>query len=192
MKQILLATALVAFVSASVLAQTTGPINITGTVQAIDTSSLELKTSDSGPVQHVNLGPNLLVVQSKPATLADIKPDDFVASAAVPGADHKLHSTELRIFPAAMRGVGEGQRPMNDPRGQTMTNATVTGTAIVNGSNQIKVKFQGGESELELDPGVPVSRFQVADRSLLRPGVKIRVQGSQTPDGPTATRVTIQ
>ena len=58
----------------------------------------------------------------------------------------KLYSTELRIFPDAMRGVGEGQRPMNDARGQTMTNATVTGAAVVNGINNIQVRFQGGES----------------------------------------------
>jgi hypothetical protein len=46
-----------------------------------------------------------------------------------------------------VRDVGEGQRPMNDPRGQTMTNATVTGAVVVNGSNHTRVKFDGGESD---------------------------------------------
>ena len=183
----LLATALLAIAAAPAIGQTSAPLNILGTIQTIDASSVDIKPDDGGSVQHFKLGPNLLVVQSKPATLADIKPDDFVASAARRGADHKLHSTELRIFPAAMRGLGEGQRPMNDPQGQTMTNATVTGTAIVDGSNQLKVQFAGGASELVLDPGVPVTRLDVADRSLLKPGVRVRVQG-----GDSAARITVQ
>jgi hypothetical protein len=44
-----------------------------------------------------------------------------------------------------MRGVGEGQRPMNDAGKQTMTNASVTGAAVVSGSNDLTVKFAGGE-----------------------------------------------
>ena len=65
-----------------------------------------------------------------------------------------------------MRGLGEGQRPMNDTQNQTMTNATVSGAAIVNGSNIITVKFQGGDSELILDPGVPVTAILPADPSV--------------------------
>ena len=138
------------------------------------------------------LAPNFLVLQNKTATLADIKPNDFVASAAVRGVDGKLHSTELRIFPDAMRGVGEGQRPMNDARNQTMTNATVTGAVVVNGSNNIRVKFDGGESELILDPGIPVTRIDTADIGLVRSGAKVRVRGVRTAEGASINRITIQ
>ena len=48
---------------------------------------------------------------------------------------------------------------MNDSRDRTMTNATVVGAVVVNGSNNIKVKFKGGKSELILAPGVPVTRI---------------------------------
>jgi hypothetical protein len=102
-----------------------------------------------------------------------------------------LHSTELRIFPDAMRGIGEGQRPMNDARNQTMTNATVTGAAVVGGSNNIKVKFDGGESELILDPGVPVTRMDTVDTSAVKPAMKVRVQGPPPTDGGTVNRITI-
>ncbi len=174
------------------LAQDGTPINVLGTVAGFDAGSLTLKPDDGGAVQTYKLAPKMLVVQNKPATLADIKPDDFVASAAISGPDHKLHSTELRIFPPAMRGVGEGQRAMNDTRGQTMTNATVTGTAVADGSNDLKVKFEGGESELVVDPGVPVIRIDLADPGLVKPGVKVRVQGLQTADGATASRITLR
>jgi len=81
---------------------------------------------------------------------------------------------------------------MNDSRSQTMTNATVTGAAIVSGSNDIKVKFEGGESELILDSGVPVTRIDTVDKSLVKSGVKVRVRGVRTADGASISRITIQ
>src|SRR6185503_18179328 len=175
----------------SASAQAPNTISVLGTVEAFDTASISVKT-DAGAVETFKLAPNLVVVQNKPATLNDIKPNDFVASAAIRKADGKLYSTELRIFPDIMRGVGEGQRPMNDPHNQTMTNATVTGTAIVGGSNTIKVKFAGGESELVVGPGVPVIAIVAADRSMVKAGVKVRVQGARTADGAVANRITLQ
>lgn len=173
-----------------VLAQGANALNISGTVSRIDDTSMAI-TIDSGAIESYALSPKLVILRNKPASLADIKPNDFVASAAVPHEDGKLHSTELRIFPEALRGLGEGQRPMNDARGQTMTNATVTGAAVVGGSNNIKVKFAGGESELVVDPGVPVTRIDVADKSLLTSGAQIRAQIVRGADGPMITRITI-
>ncbi len=189
-KSILFA-ALLALGAGTAFAQAPNALNSVGTVEKIDAASITIKADEGGALETFALAPNLLVLQNKAATLADIKPNDFVASAAVRKEDGKLHSTELRIFPDAMRGVGEGQRPMNDARSQTMTNATVTGTAVVGGSNNLKVKFPGGESDLILDPGVPVIRIDAADRALVKAGVKVRVQGARTADGATASRVTL-
>src|SRR6185312_6308601 len=122
--------ALLALLAGPALAQAPNAVTVAGTVTAVESGSVTVK-ADDGKTETVKLAPNYIVVRNSPATLADIKPNDFVASAAARGADGKLHSTELRIFPEAMRGLGEGQNPMNDARGQTMTNATVTGTAMV-------------------------------------------------------------
>jgi hypothetical protein len=183
---------LLPMLATSALAQM-GPNNfaINGTVQSIDAKSIAVKTAE-GTVETLVLAPNLLVAQNQPAKLTDIKPNDFVASAAVRKEDGKLHSTELRIFPEAMRGMGEGQRPMNDERQQTMTNATVTGTAIVGGSNNIKVKFPGGESEMIVDPGVPVIMIVAADRGAVKVGAKVRVQGTKADAAAQVTRITLQ
>jgi len=174
------------------LGQSNNAINIVGTVDKVDAASISLKNDGTGTAEIFKLAPNFLVLQNRAATFADIKPNDFVASAATRGADGKLHSTELRIFPDVMRGVGEGQRPMNDGQDRTMTNATVIGTAIVEGSNNIKVKFSGGESELIVDPGVPVTRIDTADKSLVKDGVKVRVQGVRNADGASVSRITVQ
>ena len=81
---------------------------------------------------------------------------------------------------------------MNDARNQTMTNATVTGAVVVNGSNNIRVKFDGGESDLILDPGIPVTRIDTADIGLVRSGVKVCVRGVRTAEGANVNRITVQ
>lgn len=173
-------------------AQSPNTFAFNGTVNSIDGSNLSVTSEEGGAPEILLLGTHWVVLKNMPASLADIKANDFIASAAVRKADGKLHSTELRIFPDAMRGLGEGQRPMNDTQNQTMTNATVSGAAIVNGSNVIKVKFQGGESELILDPGVPVTAILPADPSLVKAGAKVRVQGAKTAEGAVVSRITLR
>ena len=186
----LLLGSFIALLAVPAMAQGNNAINLVGTVEKVDASSITVKMEES--TETVKIAPNVLYLQNKPAKLSDIKSNDFVASAAVRKADGKLHSTELRIFPEAMRGVGEGQRPMNDANNQTMTNATVTGTAIVGGSNNMKVKFPGGESDLILDPGVPVFAITPIDKGMVKAGAKVRVQGVKTADGAVANRITLQ
>jgi hypothetical protein len=161
------------------------PAFVSGTLEAADAGAITLR-DEAGADRHLALAPNLVVLRTVPATLADIRPNDYVASAAQRGTDGKLHSMELRIFPEAMRGQGEGQRPMAEA-GRTMTNATVAGTALASGSNTLEVTFRGGRSELVVDPGVPVTRIEPADRALLAAGAKVRVQVN----GGTATRITL-
>ena len=186
---LLLAT-LLAFAAGPSLAQGSNVVSVAGTVEKIDATSISVK-AEGGGVETFRLAPDVLVLRSRAVTLADIKPNDFIASAAMRGTDRKLHSTELRIFPEALRGVGEGQRPMSDPS-QTMTNATVTGTAVVNGSNTIQVRFEGGVSELVVDPGIPVTRIETVDRSLVTAGAKVLVRGARAADGASVNRITLQ
>ena len=190
MKSILFSGVALFLTAASAVAQAPGIYNAVGTIERLDSASVVVKTDTN--TETFALAPSLVVLQNKVATLNDIKPNDFVASAAVVKDDGKLHSTELRIFPEALRGLGEGQRPMSGASaGQTMTNATVTGTVLANGSNTMKVRFPGGESELVLDPGVPVTRIDQVERSMLKPGLKVRVQAVRNGEGMVANRVTV-
>jgi hypothetical protein len=168
-------------------------INVFGTVDKLDATTISVKNNEGGAVDVYKIAPNVLYIQQANAKLSDIKSNDFVASAAVRKEDGKLHSTELRIFSEKMRGIGEGQRPMNDAKNQTMTNATVTGTAITNGSNVMKVKFPGGESDLILDPdpNIPVFKFTDTTASVVKAGSKVRVQGVRNAEGATVNRITV-
>ncbi len=188
----LLIGSFVALLAVPAMAQGNNAINVFGTVEKMDATSISVKNDDGGQVQTYKPAPNVLYIQQSRARLTDIKSNDFVASAAVRKDDGKLHSTELRIFSEKMRGLGEGQRPMNDACNQTMTNATVAGTAIVNGSNVMRVKFPGGESDLVLDPdpNIPVLKFTDTDRNAIKVGGKVRVQGVKNAEGEIANRIT--
>jgi hypothetical protein len=182
-----------ALIAAPAMAQGNA-INVFGVVDKMDATTISVKNNDGGAVDVYKLAPNVLYIQQANAKLTDIKPSDFVASAAVRKEDGKLHSTELRIFSEKMRGLGEGQRPMNDARNQTMTNATVSGTVIANGSNVMHVKFPGGESDLILDPdpNIPVLKFTDATSDIVKVGSKVRVQGVKNADGSVVNRITVQ
>jgi hypothetical protein len=204
MRKALMLGSILALLAGPAFAQGNNAINVFGVVDKFDATSIVVKNDDGGAMETYKLAPNVLYIKQSPAKLSDIKNNDFVASAAVRKDDGKLHSTELRIFSEKMRGGGDGQRPMNDARNQTMTNATVTGTAIVSGSNAMRVKFgpsqiggsgttyPAGESDLVLDPNVPVLKFTDADSSIVKAGAKVRVQGVRNAEGATVNRVTIQ
>jgi hypothetical protein len=202
MRKALILGTFLTLIAAPAMAQANNAINVFGVVDKMDATSISVKNDDNGMVETFKISPNVQYIQQAPAKLSDIKTNDFVASAAVRKEDGKLHSTELRIFSEKMRGVGDGQRPMNDARNQTMTNATVTGTAIVDGSNVMKVKFgasqiggagttyPGGESDLVLDPNVPVFKFTDTTATAIKAGGKVRVQGVRNAEGAMVNRIT--
>jgi len=75
---------------------------------------------------------------------------------------------------------------------KTEGDATVTGTAIANGSNALRATFPGGESELIVDPGVPVTRMDRVGPEALTVGARVRVRGTRGADGALVNRVTLQ
>ncbi len=202
MRKALILGSFIALLAVPAMAQGNNAISVYGTVDKVDATSITVKNDKGGQMETFKLAPKMMYIQQSSAKLSDIKTDDFVASAAVRKDDGKLHSTELRIFSQKMRGRGDGQRPMNDERNQTMTNATVTGTAIVNGSNVMRVKFgdskiggkgqtyPAGESDLVLDPNVPVLKFTDADSSIVKAGGKVRVQGVRNAQGEIVNTIT--
>jgi hypothetical protein len=182
--------ALLAFVAPLAVAQQgpNAPVRVRGTVEQIGNGTLVLKGAD-GATGTFKLAPKVLYSTREPASLGAIKPGDFVASAAVKGKDGKLHSTELRIFPEAMRGNGEGQRPMNEPD-TMMTNATVSAVEVPPSQVQVapegrvlKVKYKGGDSELVVGPEVKIFRIVPSDIAQLKAGASVTVTSTQAADG---------
>lgn len=188
-----------------------GPQRIRGSIETFDPASqaLSVKLPDGSSVTVILLA-NSRIIANEKRTVADIKPGDFVASAAIKGADGKLHAQEVRIFPEALRGAGEGQYGMDTPN-RSMTNATVV---LVNGvatnAGSLKLTFHGsstgpdgtctghatgpgagtctGETQIEVARGVPVMSWVLGDPSWLLPGLAVSLSAMAGADGKLSTR----
>jgi hypothetical protein len=168
------------------------PVRIRGTIEKLDGQALTVKSRDGSQVT-ITLAPTVTISYLVKKSLADIKAGDFVASTSTKGTDGKNHSLELRIFPEAMRGVGEGQYAWDLVAGSTMTNATVSGVTSAPQGQTLKVSYKGGESELVVGPDTPIFGYGTGDMGLLKPGVAVFIVAQKQADGSlTAARVTVE
>jgi hypothetical protein len=193
--RLLLAGALITLLALPAAAQNTPqgtPMRIRGTVENLDGQNLTVKSRE-GPELTIALAPNFTVSAVVKKSLTDIKAGDFVGAASMKGTDGKLRALEVLIFPEAMRGTGEGERPWDLTPGSLMTNATVSGITGAPQGQTLKVTYKGGESEIVVAPSTPIVTFAPGDASLLKPGAAIITVASKQPDGSlTASRVTAE
>jgi hypothetical protein len=168
------------------------PTRVTGTVDKLDGQTLTVNKADGGK-ETVSLTAEARIFGVEKRKLSDIKAGDFVASGGVRGTDGKIHAVEVRIFPEALRGTGEGQRPWNVKPDGVMTNATVGTVSQTSAGGVVKVTYKDGESEYTIGPDVPVLAYVVADKGLLKPGAAILTIALKKADGSlVANRVTAE
>jgi hypothetical protein len=165
------------------------PTRVVGTISTMNGTALMLKTL-AGEDVAINVPDPTRVTALANRTLVDIKPGDFVGSAALLGKDGHLHAQEVHIFPEAMRGTGEGHRPMAGID-QTMTNAAVAGLAAAPDGKVLTLKYPGGQQEIEVGPEARIVAFIPGDRSLLKPGAMVAVSAMKGTDG-TLTATSVQ
>ena len=177
--------ALIALAVGPALAQTPPagtPTRIRGTVDKLDGQNLMVKSRD-GQTLTIELAANVAVITLVKKSVADIKAGDYVASTGVKGTDGKIHAVEVRIFPEAARGTGEGQYPWDLMPDSIMTNATVGKVDQAPQGPVLHVTFKGTESEYTVGPDVPVLANGPGDISLLKPGVAVFVIALKHEDG---------
>jgi hypothetical protein len=155
---------------------------VSATVEQLEGQTLTAKTA-TGIDLSLALSPGVLVLRSKPATLADVKSGEFIGCTAVEGDDGKLQAKEIHILPESMRGVGEGHYPWGNTPKTTMTNGNIEQVAGVTDGHVIKVSYHGGQSSIDIPAGVSVTTIEVVSRDLLEPGTKINLFAHKNPDG---------
>jgi hypothetical protein len=158
------------------------PTRIRGTVDKLDGQNLMVKSRD-GQTLTIELAANVAVITLVKKSVADIKAGDYVASTGIKGTDGKIHAIEVRIFPEAARGTGEGQYPWDLMPDSVMTNATVGKVDQAPQGPVLHVTFKGTESEYTVGPDVPVLANGPGDTSLLKPGVAVFVIALKHEDG---------
>ena len=163
-------------------AQAPQTVRVRGAIEKVDGNTVVVKAADGADVT-LTLTDKAQIVGVVKATLADIKPGEFVGSAAMPQADGSQKALEVHIFAESQRGTGEGHRPYTTP-GSTMTNGTVGDMVTASDGQSLTVKYKDGEKKIVVPPGVPIVRYEVGDRSELKPGVHIvALNAVKKPDG---------
>lgn len=176
----LVAAALLASTSAA-QAQNAAPTGVRGTVTSLSGDLLKVHTRDGKDVD-VKLAADTPIRGVTLADVSDIKSDSYVGTAAIPQADGTLKALEVHVFPASMRGSGEGHRPWDLGSNSTMTNGTV-GSLVVSNGRTITVKYKDGEKKIVIPQDVPIVSLQPGDRSLLVPGAKVVLFAHKEADG---------
>jgi hypothetical protein len=178
--------------SALAQAPATTPVRVRGTIEKLDGQTLTVKSRD-GQSLTLALAPNYTVSALVKKTIADVKPNDYIASSGLKGTDGKIHATELRIFPEAQRGTAEGQFPWDSQPDTIMTNATVTGTAQAVKGQVLTVTYKGTTSDFIVDPETPIFGYVQGDPGLLKAGAAIFTVAQKAADGSlTAARITAE
>lgn len=163
---------------------------IRGTIERLDGQSLVVKSREGRDVT-IQLAEAYAVSGVAKASLADIKPGDFVGAASLPQPDGKLKALEVLIFPAGVKS-NEGHGPWDLLPESTMTNATVADTVQgVNGRTP-DLTYHGGKKSVEVPADAPIVTFAPADKADLKLGAAVFVPAQRGADGTlTASRVIV-
>ena len=168
-----------AFALAATSADAQQSIRVRGTITGIDGNVLSLKSRD-GKDLTIHLADNLAVAVAKAAAITDLKPGDYVASAAMKRADGTLVALEVHYLPPA---VPQGHTPWDLQPGSTMTNANVAAIVQVEGGRELTLEYKDGSQKILVPDGVPVVRAVPGSRADLKPGEYIWAVARVAADG---------
>jgi len=152
-------------------AQAPQPARVRGTIQSFDGQKLALATQSEGTVElAVTSMTGINGLEAK--TIADIGANTFIGATAVKDKNGRWRATEIHIFPESMRGAGEGHYAWDLPD-RSMTNGAVTGNTAARRGRSLKVKYAGGETDVDVTRKTEIVALTLGDRSLLVPGATV-------------------
>jgi hypothetical protein len=168
-------------VAAPSQAEDAKPTRVRGAITAVEGDLLKVHSTRGEDLQ-INLTKNTQVRGVTLAQVSEIKPGSYIGSAAVPQADGTLKALEVHVFPPEMAGTGDGHRAFDLGKDSTMTNGSV-GDLVTRNGRTITVNYKGGQKKIVIPDDVPIVNLVPADRSLLKPGVKVVLQAQKAEDG---------
>jgi len=172
-----------AIIAASCAAATAQTLRVRGTIEKADGNVLTLKSTEGAELK-LTLADNAMIVAVVKASMAEIKEGTFLGSAAMPQPDGSQKALEVHIFPAQMRGTGEGHRPYAPVPNSTMTNGSASGAVAGVDGPAIVVKYKDGEKKIVVPTGVPIVRYEIGGKGDLKAGARFTVlAATKKPDG---------
>lgn len=188
----LVAPLLIAFLaSAGVASAAEGTASrVRGTIEQASETMLTVKSRE-GPSVEIALQPDFHVSGVKAAEASQIKVGDFVGVASVPTAAGGAGAVEVVIFPAAMKGTGEGSYPWDLEPNSTMTNATVSNAVENVDGRKLTLTYPDGSKDVSLPAGIPIVTFDDATKADLVTGATVFVPGTKDTAGKMSTKAVI-
>lgn len=171
---------------------------VRGTIEKVDGNTLQIKSAPSGEPVTLTLAGNAVIVGVLKATVADIKEGSYIGSGALPQPDGTQKAVEVHIFAESQRGTGDGHRGNWDGTAYgagfgTMTNGAAGQSVSSVDGPVITVKYKDGEKKVIVGPNVPIVRYEVGDKSELKPGAAVSIAAAtKNPDGTfSAARINV-
>jgi len=172
-------------------AQSAETARIRGTVVSLSGSTLTVKDRD-GKTDAIALAQGWKISGVANASASDIKQGDFLGIASVPKAEGGSGALEVVIFPAALRGTGEGDRPWDLQPNSRMTNGTVADVAEIDGRTVTLTYDNGEQKQISIPQATPVVTFAPAKPADLKPGAVVFISVQRGGDGAlTSGRVVV-
>ncbi|MBB4443644.1 MULTISPECIES: DUF5666 domain-containing protein [Rhizobium] len=163
-------------------AQDAQRIRVRGAIESLSGDTLVVKTRE-GSDATIALKSGWKVGGIRQASVGDIKPGDFVGVASLPKGTGPDGAIEVLIFPASMKGTGEGNRPWDAQPNSQMTNATVSNAVKSVDGHTITLTYQGKEKTISIADGTPIVTLAPATKDDLKPGAGVVVTGEKAADG---------
>ena len=172
-------------------------IAVRGKIASLAGQELVVSSAD-GDVKTI-LTDKTVIRAETPIKLSEISSGMYLGTTATKQADGTFLASEVHVFSEDQRGTGEGHRPLGSApqSGATMTNANVEHVEDVEikdvKGRLVSLKYKDGAVKIVVPPNIPLVKRVRSDRSALKNGVEVSLQGTQSPDGAlAATQITVR
>lgn len=167
------------------------PVLVRGAIVSFGGQALTVKTRE-GETANIALAEGWMLSSVARASIADIKPGDYVGIASLPTKDGGDGALEVLIFPPALKGAGEGSFGWDLKPNSTMTNATVADAVKGVDGRTVTVSYHGKEKKIAIPEGTPVVTLAPATEADLKPEAVVFISAEKSADGAiTAQRVVV-
>jgi hypothetical protein len=170
---------------------------LSGTIERMLGTFIFASGRDGGAIT-VKLADNATITTVLKATVADIKPGDYIGSGAVPQADGSQKAVEVHIFARPQADGGHHYAGWYGAPNGTMTNGFVQPVVVgvgraEGGDPSFVIKYPEGEKTIIVPAGAHIARYVAGSKDDLKPGAPFRIQtATRQPDGTyTATSISV-
>jgi hypothetical protein len=156
---------------------------LSGTIERLDGNTIHSKGRDGSAIT-IKLADNVAITAVLKATVADIKPGDYIGSGAVPQADGSQKAVEVHIFAKPQADGGHHYADWYGAPNGTMTNGFIQPTGSVgaavagDGDPSFMVKYANGEKRVVVPANAHIVRYAAGNKDDLKLGAAFRVQAA--------------